>query len=537
LIFNSGARVTTDFHSQHHGIKSFLRERAEPTVSINTTDAQARGIENGDKVHVKTVRGQIPLRAIVTDDIVQGAVEANMGGGCHVGPKAWREGNVNELTDLQRYDPISGFPVYKALLCDVVKAEDGGETVTIGTGEYDASSELTNMVTPPEPVDRIYLDHNATTYIDPEVAEVMTEYIKNRFGNPSSIYKEGRTAKSALDSSRRSLAQLLNCTARRIVFTGCCTEANNYIIKGLAFANWNGKKHIITTPIEHSSVLEPCRWLEKFGYQVTYLPVDRFGRVHTEDLKEAITPDTLLVSVMTANNETGTIQPVAELSEMTREHGVLFHTDATQAIGKIPIDVQDLDVDFLSLSGHKIYGPKGVGALYMKKGIQLDQLIHGGEQERGLRAGTENVIGIVGLGKAAELAGRHLSHMENVRQMRDRLEKCIKEIVPGARLNGHPTERLPNTINMMLPGLRGESVVLALDQKGVSISSGSACHSGSSAPSHVLLAMGLSEEEVHCSVRVSLGVRNTEEEIDRTLSLLDEIVHDQKALVRFTVCR
>jgi len=538
LIFNSGARVTTDFHAQHHGIESLLKERPEPTVTINTSDAEIRGIKNGDRVYVKTSRGQIPLRAIVTDDIVKGVIEANMGGGCHVGPKAWHEGNVNELTDLQRYDPISGFPVYKALLCDVVKA-DGGETVTIGTGEYDAAAALANVSIQPEPATtRIYLDHNATTYIDPEVQQMMEEFIEKQFGNPSAIYKEGRAAKTALESARRSIAQLLGCTAKRIVFTGCCSEANNFVIKGLAFANWNnGRKQIITTPIEHSSVIEPCKWLEKFGFQVTYLPVDRTGRVDPEDLEAAITPDTLLVSIMTANNEIGTVQPIAELARIANEHGVLFHTDATQAIGKIPIDVSELNVDFLTFSGHKIYGPKGVGALYMRKGIELDPLIHGGEQERDLRAGTENVIGIVGLGKACELARQHLSMMKNVRELRDTLEHGIKDIIPDARLNGHPTERLPNTINMHLPGLRGESVVLALDQKGVCISAGSACHSGSPAPSHALLAMGLSEDEAHCSVRISLGIRNTEEEIDRTLSLLKELVQEDKTQIRFAICR
>ena len=538
LIFNSGARVTTDFHSQHHGIESLLKERPEPTVTINTRDAEIRGIKNGDQVYVKTIRGQIPLRALVTNDIVKGAVEANMGGGCHVGPQAWQEGNVNELTDLQRYDQISGFPVYKALLCDVVKA-DGGKTVTIGTGEYDAAAALAELsVQAEQPVNRIYLDHNATTYIDPEVQQVMEEFIENHFGNPSSIYKEGRTAKTALESARRSIAQLLNCTAKRIVFTGCCSEANNFVIKGLAFANWNnGKKHMITTPIEHSSVLEPCKWLEKFGFQVTYLPVDRTGRVNPEDLEAAITPDTLLVSIMAANNEIGTIQPIAELARIANEHGVLFHTDATQAIGKIPIDVAELNVDFLTFSGHKIYGPKGVGALYMRRGIELIPLIHGGEQERDLRAGTENVIGIVGLGKACELARQHLSMMENVRELRDTLEQGIKDIIPDARLNGHPTERLPNTINLHLPDLRGESVVLALDQKGVCISAGSACHSGSPAPSHTLLALGLSEDEAHCSVRISLGIRNTEDEIDRTLSLLKELVQEDKTQIRFAICR
>ncbi len=540
LIFNSGARVTTDFHAQHHGIASLLKERPEPTVTINATDAEARGINNGDLVHIKTSRGQIALRALVTDNIVQGAVEANMGGGCHVGPKAWQGGNVNELTDLQRYDPISGFPVYKALLCDVTKAEEEGETVTIGSGEYDAAAELAKISaqSSEQATNRIYLDHNATTYIDPEVQQTMINCIENCFGNPSSIYKEGKESKFLLDSARRSIAQLLNCTAKRIVFTGCCSEANNFVIKGLAFANWNnGKNHIITTPIEHSSVIEPCRWLEQFGYRVTYLPVGRSGRVDPADLEAAITPDTLLVSIMMANNEIGAIQPIADLARIAKRHGVLFHTDATQAIGKLPIDLNELDVDFLTFSGHKIYGPKGVGALYMKKGIELHPLIHGGEQERDLRAGTENVIGIVGLGKAVELAGQHLAKMENVRQLRDRLEQGIRELIPDAQLNGHPTERLPNTINMTLPGLRGESIVLALDQKGVCISSGSACHSGSPEPSHVLLATGLSEEEAHCSVRISLGIRNTEEEMDRTLALLKEIIEEEKTIVRFTVCR
>ncbi|MDI6886504.1 MAG: cysteine desulfurase family protein [archaeon] len=381
------------------------------------------------------------------------------------------------------------------------------------------------------------MDHNATTYIDPEVQQAMVDCIENCFGNPSSIYKEGRASKLAMDSARRSIAHLLNCTAKRIVFTGGGSEANNLVIKGLTFANWNGKNHIITASIEHSSVLEPCKWLEKSFFQITYLPVDRTGRVNPKDLEAAIRPETLLVSIMTANNETGTIQPVAELARIAKKHGVLFHTDATQAIGKIPIDVKELDVDFLTISGHKIYGPKGIGALYMKKGIALDPLIDGGKQEGGLRSGTENIIGVVGLGKACELARQHLSQMERVHQLRDRLEQGIKDLIPEARLNGHETERLPNTINMTLPGLRGESIVLALDQKGVSISSGSACHSGSPEPSHVLLAMGLSEEEAHCSVRISLGIRNTIEEIDRTLALLKEIIQEEKTIMRFALCR
>jgi cysteine desulfurase NifS len=538
LIFNSGARVTTDFHGQHHGIEALLSERPEPTVTINTQDAKERNIMSGDRVSVKTLRGEIPLRAIVNDEIMQGTVEANMGGGCHPGPRAWREGNVNELTDLKRYDPISGFPVYKALLCDVAKVEDEKERVHIGSGELDIRIDMTKSVSTPEPEqERIYLDHNATTYLDPEVMDAVIEFTRTQFGNPSSIYREGKAAKAAIEQSRRSLAQLLNCTAKRILFTGCCTEANNFIIKGLAFAHWGTKQHIITTSIEHSSVLEPCKWLEKFGYRVTYLPVDKTGRVEPRNLEEAIAPDTLLVSIMTANNETGTIQPIRELGAIAREHDVLFHTDATQAIGKIPFDIKALDVDFLSLSAHKIYGPKGVGACYVKKGIDLDPLLHGGEQEGGIRAGTENTVGIVGLGKAAETARQHLGEMDRIRGLRDKLEAACKEIVPGSRVNGHPVERLPNTLNMTFPGYRGEAIVLALDRKGISISSGSACHSGSPAPSHVLLAMGLSEENVHCSVRFSLGMRTTEDDIDRTIAMIDETINKQEPTVRFVACR
>lgn len=535
LIFNSGGRVTTDFHAQHHGIASLLAERPEPTVTLHSRDADARGIANGDRVIVRSARGSVPLRAIVSDDIVPGAIEANMGGGCHVGPRAWQEGNVNRLTDLNNFDPISGFPVYKALLCDVERAGDDEAPVTIGTGELKAAPEPAAPV-PQE--QRIYLDHNATTPIDAAVRDAMAPYLFTEFGNPSSIYLEGRKAKAAMDAARRTVAQVLGCTAKRILFTGCCTEANNAIIKGLAFARWSSeKKHIITSAVEHSAVLEPCRWLGRFGYRVTELPVDPTGRVRPEDLEAAITPDTLLVSVMMANNETGTIMPIRELCTIAHAHGAYFHTDATQAIGKLPIDVEQLDVDFLSLSGHKIYGPKGVGALFIRKDIEIDPLLHGGEQERGMRAGTENVPGIVGLGKAAELARANLPKMEEIRILRDRLETGIREIIPEARLNGHPRERLPNTLNMMLPGYRGESIVMALDQKGIAISAGSACHSGSPEPSHVLRALGLPDEDVHCSIRFSLGIHTTEEEIDSTIRYLREIISEQKPVVRFVVCR
>ncbi|GMR03356.1 MAG: cysteine desulfurase NifS [Thermodesulfovibrionia bacterium] len=383
---------------------------------------------------------------------------------------------------------------------------------------------------------RIYLDHNATTPLDPEVRNTMISYMDD-YGNPSSIYSEGKNARSAIESARRSVARLLNCTAHRIVFTGGGSEANNLALKGIAFVNRGRKSHIITTAIEHPSVLMACKWLEKSGFQITYLKVDKTGRVSPEDLASSISEKTCLISVMTANNETGVIQPVAELADIAGRCGVLFHTDATQAVGKIPLDVESLGVDMLTMSGHKVYGPKGVGALFIRRDVVLEPVIHGGGQEGGLRAGTENVIGIVGLGKAAEMAVQHLPDMDRVRFLRDRLEKGIREIFPEAELNGHRDDRLPNTLNMCLPGLRGESLVLALDQRGVSISSGSACGSGLPKPSHALLAMGLSEEEAHCSIRLSLGFGSTTEGIDCAISLFKEVIRDAGSTARFVPCR
>lgn len=534
LIFNSGARVRTDFRSQFHGIKGLLRERPEPTVTINAGDAEERGISNGDQVRVKTQRGAVIMRAIVTDDIVKGSIDANMGGGGPVGPRAWRECNINDLTDLNNYDPISGFPVYKALLCDVEKVSMSEGKVVIGSGDAVQSPEEKEVGAS---FSRIYLDHNATTPIAPEVRAALLDYMSGGYGNPSSIYQEGKDAHVAVESARRTIARMLNCTARRIVFTGCGSEANNLAIKGVAFLNAKEKNHLITSQIEHHSVLNACRWLEKRGFRVTYLGVDRSGRVNPEDLKHAIDNRTCLVSIMMANNETGTIQPIAELAHIAREKGVLFHSDAVQAIGKMPVDVESLGVDLLSLSGHKLYAPKGCGALFHRTGVTFDPIISGGSQEGGLRAGTENVIGIVGFGKAAELAIRRLPLMDDVRVLRDRLEEDIQSLVPDAHINGHQTERLANTLNMTLPGMRGESLVLAMDQKGVSLSSGSACRSGSPEPSHALMAMGLSEEDVHCSVRFSLGIGNTVDEIERTIAIIGEIIQDIRENVRFVSCR
>ncbi len=538
LVFNSGSRVTTDFRSQHHGVPELYKERPEPAVTINTRDAETRNIRNGDLVHVSTLRGQVTMRALVTADIMQGTIDANMGGGGPIGPPAWQDCNINEVTDINRYDPISGFPVYKALLCDVQKVPETDGTVKIDSGES-TTCEATLIAgsARPVPAVRIYLDHNATTPLAPEVIETMTGQLTSGYGNPSSIYREGREARLVMDAARRSLAQLLNCTAKRIIFTGGGSESNNMVLKGTAFLSEKKKNHIITSKVEHPSVLSACAWLEGHGFSVTCLDVDRAGRVDPDDLGRAITERTCLASVMFANNETGTIQPVAELARIAKERGVLFHTDAVQAVGKVAVDVEALGVDFLTLSGHKIHGPKGVGAVYLRKGLALEPLIHGGKQEAGLRAGTENSPAIAGLGKAAELAHRNLPLMHKVRALRDRLEKGIQSIVTGSHVNGSGSERLPNTLNITLPGMRGESVVLALDQKGVSLSSGSACRSGSPKPSHVLRAIGLSEEEAHCSIRLSLGIENTDSEIESVISLLGEIIRVSRTSVRFVPCR
>jgi cysteine desulfurase NifS len=362
--------------------------------------------------------------------------------------------------------------------------------------------------------------------------DVMTAY-----GNPSSIHREGKRARKIVDKARRIVAGQLGCTAKRIIFTGSGSEANNLAIKGIAFANRGDRNHIITSSIEHPAVLNTCRWLESNGFDVTYLGVDQTGRIRPGDLEEAITDRTCLVSVMLANNETGTVQPVEELARLARDRSVPFHSDAVQAVGKIPVDVGELGVDLLTLSAHKLHGPKGVGALYVRKGIEIENLVHGGGQEGGIRSGTENVIEIAGFGKAMDGVPRYLEKMNDVEKMRDRLEEGIMGILPEARLNGHRLLRLPNTLNMTLPELRGESVVLEMDRRGVMFSSGSACHSGSPDPSHALLAMGLTEEEVHCALRFSLGHDTTERNIKRTIELLSEVIERSRNIVRFVSCK
>jgi cysteine desulfurase NifS len=548
LVFNSGARPQTDFRSQHHGVPGLARDNPEPTIELNASDAAEREIETGDLVEVRTDRGAVPFRARVTDAIVQGAVEINMGGGTPVGPKAWRERNVNELTDLSACDEISGFPVYKALLCQVEKLEAHTEESRArrsGQGariEGSAGLPVVHEATLPPGARRrldrrIYLDNNATSPIEHSVREAMLPFLDSGFGNPSSIYALGRDAHEAVERARRRVARLLHARPRSILFTGGGSESDNLALKGVAFAQRDRGDHIITTDVEHPAILQAARFLERTGFRVTFLPVDSEGLVDPGSLREAIDERTLLVSVMMANNEVGTIQPVRELSDIAHAHGALFHTDAVQAVGKIPVGVEELGADLLSLSGHKIHGPKGVGALYVRKGVGLEPLIHGGKQEQGLRAGTENVAGIVGLGRAAELALPGLERSGEVRELRDRLETGIRELIPDARLNGHPELRLPNTLNLTLPGLRGESLVVALDHHGIALSSGSACKSGSPAPTHVLMAMGRSEEEAHCAVRLSLSRDTSTEDIDQVLDALGQVLEEMETTVRFLPCK
>ncbi len=379
-------------------------------------------------------------------------------------------------------------------------------------------------------MNRIYLDHAATTPVSPAVLATMTPYFTGVFGNASSIHGEGREAKRAVENARRQVAKALNAAIpQEIYFTAGGSESDNWALKGAAFAHGSG--HIITTAIEHHAVLHTCEWLEKQGYSVTYLPVDGFGRVSAAQVKGALRPDTFLVSVMSANNEVGTLEPIGEIGELCRSRGILFHTDAVQAVGAIPLDVQAMHIDLLSLSGHKLYGPKGVGALYIRKGVRIDPLIHGGAQERGHRAGTENLPGVVGLGKAVETAHASLAdHAARMTALRDRLIEGLTARVPGTRLNGHPTQRLPGNVNISFDGVEGEALLLRLDLVGVSGSSGSACTSGALDPSHVLMALGLSEAAANGALRLTLGTETTQEEIDRVLDVLPPIVADLRRM-------
>jgi len=367
------------------------------------------------------------------------------------------------------------------------------------------------------------MDYAATTPVRPEVLEAMAPYFSERFGNPSSLYALAREAKEAVEEARGRVAAAIGADPGEIFFTAGGTEADNWAIKGTAL---RGKgDHIVTSAIEHHAVIQPCRALERQGYRVTYLPVDEFGRVDPADAEDAIADETILVSVMAANNEIGTVQPIGEIGRIAHDHGVLFHTDAVQAIGAVPIDVAAMEIDLLSLSGHKFYGPKGTGALYIRQGTRIESLIHGGGQERGRRAGTENVPGIVGLGRAIEVATADIEgHNRRIAAMRDRLIRGVLDTIPDTRLNGHPTERLANNANFSFRYVEGESILLLLDAHGICASTGSACSSGSSEPSHVLLATGLTPEEAHGSLRLTLGDANTADDIDYVLRLLPEAI-------------
>jgi len=376
---------------------------------------------------------------------------------------------------------------------------------------------------------RVYMDHAATTYVDPEVIQAMLPYLSERFGNASSLHSFGREAKEALEHSREVVAKALGASPDEIYFTSGGTESDNLAIKGVMWAN-RDKNHVITSLIEHHAVLETCSSLEERGLDVTYLPVDRYGLVSLNHLEDSITEKTGLITIMHANNEIGTIEPIKEIGKIARENDVYLHTDAVQTFGKIPTDVNELNVDLLSISGHKIYGPKGVGVLYVREGVRIEPVQHGGGHEKGMRSGTENVPGIVGLAKAVEISQRELGkEAERLKRLRDRLIKGVLEI-EDSWLNGHPTNRLPNNANFGFAGVEGESLILRLDAKGVAASTGSACSSGSGTPSHVLTAIGLTPEQTSGSLRLTLGKRNTEEDIDYVLEVLPEIVSDLRKL-------
>ncbi len=371
----------------------------------------------------------------------------------------------------------------------------------------------------------VYFDNAATTRVRPEVAAAMTKYFAESYGNPSSIYKIARENKAVVEKSREQLAKAINAEKNEIYFTAGGSEADNWAIKGIAESYSDKGKHIITLGIEHHAVLHTCQYLESKGFEVTYLPVNEFGIVNIDDLKKALREDTILISIMFANNEIGSIQPVREIGSIAKEKGIIFHTDAVQAFGHVPIDVKEMNIDLLSVSSHKFYGPKGIGALYIKKGIKIKPLIHGGAQERNRRAGTENVPGIVGMGIAAELI---ISEMEEETKrlvcLRDQLIDGILKTIPYSRLNGDREKRLPGNVNISFEFVEGESILLMLDMKGICASSGSACTSGSLDPSHVLLAIGLPHEKAHGSLRLSLGMFNTEEEVDYILQELPPII-------------
>lgn len=378
---------------------------------------------------------------------------------------------------------------------------------------------------------KVYLDNAATTALSPKVLEKMMPYLTDTYGNASSPHSFGQVARIGVEHAREQVARAINADPSEIVFTGCGTESDNTVLFGVAERYAKKGDHIITTNVEHHAILHSCAALEKKGIKVTYLPVDKDGLVTPEQVRDAITDKTILVSVMFANNEVGTIMPIPEIAAVCHEKDVLFHTDAVQAAGHVPIDVKAMGIDMLSISGHKFHGPKGVGVLYERKGIRLPSYIIGGEQEKGRRAGTENVAGIVGLGEALELAVTNMSETSaRMTRMRDRLIEGIEATIPEVKLNGHRTKRLPNNVNFSIKYIEGESILLMLDMAGIAASSGSACTSGSLDPSHVLLALGLTHEVAHGSVRLTLGDDTTDEDIDYVLETLPKVAHRLRAM-------
>lgn len=380
-------------------------------------------------------------------------------------------------------------------------------------------------------MNRIYMDNAATTRVTEPVFEAMKPYFCEKFGNPMSVHSFGRESRRAVEEARRQVAAALNADSREIYFTGCGTESDNWALRGAAYAKGNTRKTLVTTAIEHHAILHTAEQLEKEGFKVIYVPVDEFGIVKMDEMEKAITEDVFLVSVMTANNEIGTIQPIEEIARMAHAKGALFHTDAVQAIGSVKIDVKAMGIDLLSLSGHKFHAPKGVGALYMKNSVHIERLIRGGAQERTQRAGTENLASIVGLGKAIELATADIdAHNAKLIEMRDHMISEILTRIPETRLNGDATRRLPGNVNVSVRYIEGESLLLSLDLKGIAASSGSACTSGALDPSHVLLAIGLPHEIAHGSLRLTLNEENTMEEVDTVVEALVEIVKRLRAM-------
>ncbi|WP_096200554.1 cysteine desulfurase family protein [Bacillus sp. FJAT-45350] len=368
-------------------------------------------------------------------------------------------------------------------------------------------------------MEQIYLDYNASTPIAPEVREVMLPYLENYYGNPSAMHFQGMQAKKAVEEARKQIASLINCQSKEIIFTSGGSESNNHVLKGV-FSSFKEKgNHIITTTIEHPAIINPCNYLEQQGAKVTYIGVDEYGRVNPEDIKKAITKDTILISVMHSNNEVGTIQPIKEIGELAKAENILFHTDASQSIGKVLIDVNELHIDFLTIAGHKLYAPKGIGALYIRDGIEIESFMHGAGHESGKRAGTENVVFDVGLGKACEIAKKDISKNEQVKELRDYFcEQLKSHFQESISLNGHPEYRLPNTLNINFKNQVGQDILSALPQ--LAASTGSACHSGEVTLSPVLKAMGVTEEDGKGAIRFSLGKYTTKEEIDHAIKLL-----------------